>query len=66
MAQGTTALTFEGLAKLTAALRSVLQDVCLSAGSSAQRLKLCDSLLKKHHLTFPEIMSEYFTPFEVG
>ena len=65
MAQGTIALTFEGI-QLTAALRTVLQEVCLSVGSSAQRLKLCDALLRKTHLTFSEIISEYFTPFEVG
>ena len=66
VAQGTLALTFERLAKLTAALRSVLQDVCLSMGSSQQRLALCDSLLKKNRLTYPELLAEFFMPFEVG
>jgi hypothetical protein len=65
MTQGTLALTFENLARLTTALRIVLQDVCLSLGSSQQRLKLCDSLLRKHRLTVPDIATEYFVPFEV-
>jgi hypothetical protein len=64
VAQGTLALTFESLAKLTSALRTVLQDVCLSVGSSQQRLKLCDSLLRNHRLALPDIRSEYFVPFE--
>lgn len=65
MAHGTLALTFESLAKVAAALRAVLQDVCLNVGSSQKRLKLCDALLRKHRLTFPEIVSEYFIAFEV-
>ena len=66
VAQGTLALTFERLAILTAALRSVLQEVCLSVGSSQQRLALCDSLLKKNHLIYPDFVSKFFIPFEVG
>lgn len=65
MTHGTLALTFVNLARLTTALRIVLQDVCLSVGSSHQRLKLCDTLLSQHHLTVPGIVNEYFVPFEV-
>ncbi len=65
MTQGTLALTFENLARLTAALRMVLQQVCLSLATSQQRLKLCDTLLRTHRLTVPDILEEFFVPFEV-
>lgn len=65
MAQGSLALTFDNLGKLTSALRGVLQEVCLSVGSSQQRLKLCDSLLEKHRLRSEYIATEYLVPFEV-
>jgi hypothetical protein len=66
MADGTCAFTFEGLARLTTALRLVLNEVCLHLGSSQQRLQLCDRLLTRHRLTVAEIEDEYFLHFEVA
>jgi hypothetical protein len=66
MAHTTLALTFENLAKLTSSLRFVLQEVCLSHGSTQQRMRLCDKLLRQYNLTMPELGNVYFQRFEVA
>lgn len=65
-AQGTYALTFGSLAKLTVALKGTLREVCLSVASNEKRLALCDKLLKENLLTPPALESAYLTEFKAG
>ena len=65
MAKNTLALTYDGLARLVSALRSLLREVCLSTHTTQKRLHLCEQLLTQNRLSPTTLVDEYFVKFKV-